>query len=84
MTFIDLNDEREYTLTDLKQDWKQFRNEDPDNHAASFRTEFFEILMATVNGRNDLEIIGATPHEISNMIINLREREKGGKNHDYQ
>ena len=72
MKFIDLNDDREYTVADLKRDWAQFREEDPDNHAASFRIEFFEILMATINGRNDLEIIGLTPREISNIIIRLR------------
>ena len=72
MMFIDLNDDREYTVADLKRDWAQFREEDPDNHAASFRIEFFEILMATINGRNDLEIIGLTPRETSNYIIRLR------------
>ena len=72
MQFIDLNDERVYTLTDLKHDWAQLRSEDPDNHAESFRIEFFEILMATINGRNDLEIIGLTPREVSNYIIGLR------------
>ena len=72
MRFIDLNDDREYTVADLKRDWAQFREEDPDNHAASFRIEFFEILMATINGRNDLEIIGLTPRETSNYIIRLR------------
>ena len=72
MKFIDLNDDREYTVADLKRDWAQFREEDPDNHAASFRIEFFEILMATINGRNDLEILGPTPREVSNYIISLR------------
>ena len=72
MRFIDLNDDREYTVADLKRDWAQFREEDPDNHAASFRIEFFEILMATINGRNDLEITGLTPREVSNYIISLR------------
>ena len=72
MKFIDLNDERVYTPADLKRDWAQFREEDPDNHAASFRIEFFEILMATINGRNDLEILGLTPKEVSNYIIGLR------------
>ena len=71
MKFIDLNDDREYTVADLKYDWAQFREEDPDNHADSFRIEFFEILMATINGRNDLEIIGLTPRETSNYIIKL-------------
>jgi len=72
MKLIDLNDDRVYTPADLKRDWAQFRDEDPDNHAASFRIEFFEILMATINGRNDLEITGLTPREISNIIIRLR------------
>ena len=71
MTFIDLNDEHVYTISDLKRDWAQFREEDPDNHAESFRIEFFEILMATINGRNDLEIVGMTPREISNYITAL-------------
>ena len=61
MKLIDLNDDRVYTPADLKRDWAQFRDEDPDNHAASFRIEFFEILMATINGRNDLEITGRLP-----------------------
>ena len=72
MRFIDLNDDREYTVADLKRDWTQFRMEDPDNPAASFQIELFEILMATINGRNDLEITGMTPREISNITLRLR------------
>ena len=72
MRFIDLCDDRKYTVADLKRDWTQFREEDPVNHAASFRIELFEILMATVNGRNDLEIVGLTPRETSNLILRLR------------
>ena len=72
MQFIDPNDDRVYTPADLKRDWTQFREEDPENHATSFKIEFFEILMATINGRNDLEIVGLTPREVSNYIISLR------------
>ena len=72
MKLIDLNDDRVYTPADMKRDWTQFREEDPDNHASSFRIEFFEILMAAINGRNDLEIIGLTPRETSNIILRLR------------
>ena len=72
MRFIDLNDDRIYTLPDLHSDWRTFRAEDPENHAESFRIELFEILMATVKGRNDLGIIGLTPRETSNIIIRLR------------
>lgn len=74
MRFIDGNDGRVYTLPDLWKDWQTFRKEDPDNHAASFRIEMLEILMATINGRNDLDIIGLTPREVSNIIIHLCER----------
>ena len=63
MKFIDLNDDRVYTLQDLRRDWAQFREEDPENHAPDFKTELFEILMATINGRNDLEILGMTHRE---------------------
>ncbi len=72
MKFIDLNDDRVYTLSDLHTDWQVFRAEDPENHAESFRIEFFEILMATINGRNDLEILGLTSREVSNIILRLR------------
>ena len=72
MRFIDLNDDRVFTMSDLHRDWTQFRAEDPENHAASFRIEFFEILMATINGRNDLEITGLTHQETSNIILRLR------------
>lgn len=72
MKFIDLNDDRVYTIADLKKDWQEFQAEDPENHADRFKIEFFEILMATINGRNDLEIIGLTPREVSNYIIRLR------------
>ena len=54
MRFIDGNDGRVYSLPDLWRDWQAFRKEDPDNHAASFKIEMLEILMATINGRNDL------------------------------
>ena len=80
MRFIDGNDGREYTLPDLRRDWQSFRKEDPKNHAESFRIEMLEILMATINGRNDLEIVGLTPREVSKYITTLRTRiwnEKG-------
>ena len=72
MRFIDGNDGREYTLPDLRRDWQSFREEDPENHADSFRIEMLEILMATINGRNDLDIIGLTPREVSHIILHLR------------
>ena len=72
MKFIDLTDDREFTPADLKRDWAGFREEDPWNYPADFRTELFEILMATVNGRNELDIIGLTPRETDRLIRRLR------------
>lgn len=78
MTLVDMNDDQVYTLSDLKADWETLKDEDPDNHAQNFTTELFEILMATVNGRNDLEIVGPTPAAVSRIIENMRQRiEKG-------
>ena len=74
MKFIDLNDDHVYTVADLKREWEALRAEDSENHAESFQIELLEILMATINGRNDLEIIGMTPQEVSNYIIRLRDR----------
>ena len=72
MKLIDLNDDRVYTITDLKKDWQVFRAQEPENHAPDFKTEVFEILMATINGRNDLEILGMTHREISSLTLRLR------------
>ncbi len=72
MKVIDLNDDHVFTLADLKRDWESFVIEDPENHAPDFRIEIVEILMATVNGRNDLEIIELTPRETDRLITRLR------------
>ena len=74
MRFIDLNDDQVYTIGELKKDWEVFRAEDPENHAPDFKMELLEILMATINGRNDLDIIGMTPKETSRFILRLREQ----------
>ena len=39
MQFIDLNDDRVYALQDLRRDWAQFREEDPENHAPDFKMD---------------------------------------------
>ena len=77
MRFLDLNNGIVFTLPEIKREWEVFRKEDPYNHAGDFTTELFEILMATINGRNDLEITGLTPREISNVIIRLRKKVLG-------
>ena len=72
MTLYDTNTDRAYSLTDLHRDWQQFKAEDPVNHADDFMTELYEILMATVNGRNDCDVVGLTPSETCDYIISIR------------
>lgn len=77
MRLKEIDTGRELTLPELHRDWQEFRTEDPDNHADNFMTELFEILMATVNGRNDFDVVGLTPSETSNYIITIRKAMKG-------
>ncbi len=72
MTLYDANIDRTLTLPELYADWKQFKAEDPWNHADNFMTELYEILMATVNGRNNCDIVGLTPSETCDYIITIR------------
>ena len=72
MKLMDLDDGREYTLPALRSEWEALRREDPENHSAYFRTEMSNILIATVNGRNNLEIVGPTPAETDRIIMRLR------------
>ena len=73
MKLYDIEAEKSYTLPELFEEWKAFRKEDPWNHAESFSAEWFEILMATVNGRNDCEILGLTASELDRYIRKLRK-----------
>ena len=79
MIMIDTYDGTSYTVPDLRREWITFRAEDPQNHADNFQTEFHEILMAAVNGRNDLDIIGLTPAEVSRFILRLRRHLNNNK-----
>lgn len=72
MRLRDLEDGRQYGLIDLKREWSDLRPIEPENHQETFTTELLEILMATISGRNDLEIIGQTPRETGRLIARLR------------
>lgn len=73
MRFVNLNNDREYTIADLKKEWKVFRSEDPQNHADCFGQELLEIIDDTIRGRNDCEIIGMTPQELDGFLLGLVE-----------
>ena len=72
MRLYDKQVERELSLPDLFRDWEAFRKEEPWNHCESFRDEMLNILMDTINGRNDCELIGMTPNETERIINKLR------------
>ena len=74
MYFINNDTNEKYTLYDVFKDYNQFKVEEPYNHAETFIVEFLEIAMASINGRNDFDIIGLTGKEISNIIIKIRKK----------
>ena len=71
MMFIDLNNGAVLTVPYLFQEWQQFKTEDPYNHEPTFKRELFNIIDATLRGRNDLEIIGLTRTELFNLYNKL-------------
>lgn len=71
MLLKDLWNEELYTLPRLYRDWQEFRKEDPVNHADNFKRELFEILDATLRGRNDLEIVSPTGPELMRFYNKL-------------
>ena len=71
MLLKDLWNEELYTLPRLYRDWQEFRKEDPINHADNFKRELFEILDATLRGRNDLEIVSPTGPELMRFYNKL-------------
>ena len=74
MMFCDLDSEHTYTLSEIYSEWKELKTEDPWNHSKHFMIEMFELLMATINGRNNLEIVGMMPREVNRLIIRIRTR----------
>ena len=72
MTLLDTYSGERHTLQTLRAEYDLFRSEEPWNHAPDFRTELHEILMACINGRNDLDVIGLTPAETSRYILRIR------------
>ena len=72
MLFIDTNDGSPVTLRDIANDYASLKAENPDEYPPSLKLEFLEILLAAINGRNDLEIVGITHRETNRMIARLR------------
>ena len=73
MILHDICSDKDISLLELYNDYIRFKSEDTYNHADNFKTEYHEILMATINGRNDFDIVGYTGKEISNIIFRIRK-----------
>lgn len=71
LSFFNLVDDTVVTLNDVFDEWFKYRKLDPDNHADLFMAELFNILMDTINGRNDMEIVGLTNEETDTLIRKL-------------
>jgi len=73
MRFIDLDsyDGKEWTLRDIYDDWKTNSADDPDNYGDHFLPYMCNVIMDTINGRNDLDIVGLTHKEINNITLKL-------------
>lgn len=71
MYLVDLWTDEKLSLQKLHDDWLEFKKEDPVNHAETFILEFFQILDATLRGRNDYEIEGLTGAEVLRMYEKL-------------
>ena len=73
MWFIDLDTGELLTLLDLKREWEQEIRFEEDHQDETFFVYLYDVLMATISDRNDLEIRGMTPREIGKIISNLRK-----------
>ena len=74
VAFVDLNNGTVITESMLYAEWEIGKETDTETDSESFNEYLLEIILATINGRNDLEIIGATPQETSEYVNALREK----------
>lgn len=73
MWFIDLNTGELLTLLDLKQEWEYLHEVDEEHQDETFLMYVYDVLMATISDRNDLEIRGMMSREVGKIIFNLRK-----------
>lgn len=73
MYLVDLWTDEKISLPKLHEEWQELRQEDPYNHADTFKREFFDILDATIRGRNDFEIVGPTGPELCRLFNRLMQ-----------
>ena len=77
MRLIDLNYDtvecldHPITVLDIWIEWDTGRRVDPLNYDQSFLVYMSEIMMDTINGRNDLEFLNMTVREINDLTLKL-------------
>lgn len=71
MIMIDRNDNTAVSTKTLFEEWKTLKETEPENHQAAFTMELLEIILATINGRNDMEITGIPAKELDRIIARL-------------
>lgn len=71
MTLYDTYEGREYKLSEIKDRYSAYRNEDPRSVNMTFALELPEIISDTLNGLTDFQIIGMTLDEINGYTKRL-------------
>lgn len=72
MKFYDMDDDHIWTVADLHREWLYLKKTDPWNYDESFKRYMLGVVLATINGRNNLEICEITPREVSNLVKRLK------------
>lgn len=75
MTFKDIESGDIFTDKDLFMEWEDNHKTDPETYQETFSAYMINIIMATVNGRNDLDIVDMTAKEIDKVLNELKRKE---------
>ena len=75
MTFRDIDNGDIFTDKDLFTEWTDNHETDPETYHETFSAYMINIIMATVNGRNDLDIVDMTAKEIDKVLNELKRKE---------
>ena len=80
MLFIDMYDDDVYTIAYIKYEWTdRRRNGEFDSmqwYYDSFKKYLHDIILDSLNGRNDLIITGLTSSEIAGFLYRLEGRKE--------
>lgn len=78
MTFKDMLTDQVYSLNDIAKDYREFQREDPENNTETICEYLYNVIDASLRGRNDLDII-ATAKQINRVRSKLLKLIKEGR-----